>query len=55
MNFCTVACKAVSMQGLGKHVAAAMDTHATIEVSLQTVLSIRSVQRAYLGGQLKQD
>jgi hypothetical protein len=35
----------VSTQRLGKHDDAAMDTHGTIEVLLETVLSTRSVQR----------
>jgi hypothetical protein len=37
----------VSKQRLGKRVSVATDTHATIEVLLETVLSNRSVQRAY--------
>jgi hypothetical protein len=32
---------------LVKHVPAATDTHATIEVLLETVFSIRSVKRDY--------
>jgi hypothetical protein len=42
-----VACRAVSRQRLGKHVPAATDTHARIEVLLETVFSTRCVQRAY--------
>jgi hypothetical protein len=37
----------VSRQRLGKHVPAAADTHATIEVVLELVFSARSVQRNY--------
>jgi hypothetical protein len=37
----------VSRQRLGKHVPAATDTHATIQVSLETVFSTRAVQRGY--------
>jgi hypothetical protein len=37
----------VSRQRLGKHVPAATDMHATIEVLLEMVLSTRSVQRSY--------
>jgi hypothetical protein len=37
----------VSRQQLGKHVPAATDTHATIEVLLETVFSTRSVQRGF--------
>jgi hypothetical protein len=37
----------VSRQRLGKHVPAATDTHATIEVLLSMVFSTRSVQRGY--------
>jgi hypothetical protein len=37
----------VSRQLLGKHVPVATDTHATIEVLLETVFSSRSVQRGY--------
>jgi hypothetical protein len=40
----TVACRVVSRQRLGKHVPAVTDTHATIEVLLETVFSTRSVQ-----------
>jgi hypothetical protein len=43
----TVACKAVSKQWLGEHIPAATDTHAIIEVLLETVFSTRSVQRGY--------
>jgi uncharacterized NAD(P)/FAD-binding protein YdhS len=42
----TVAWRAVHRQRLGKHVPAATNTHATIEVLLETV-STRSVQRGY--------
>jgi hypothetical protein len=42
-----LACRAVSWQWLGKNVLAAKDTHATIEVMLETVFSIRSMQRGY--------
>jgi hypothetical protein len=38
-----VTCRAVSRQRLGKHVPAATDTHATIEVLLVTVISSGSV------------
>jgi hypothetical protein len=38
---------AISRQRLGKQVPAAMDTHATIEVLLETVFSTWSVQRCY--------
>jgi hypothetical protein len=34
---------AVARERLGKHVPAAMDTHAAIEKSLETVFSVRSV------------
>jgi alkylhydroperoxidase/carboxymuconolactone decarboxylase family protein YurZ len=34
------ACRAVSRQQLGEHIPAAMDTHATIEVLLETVFSM---------------
>jgi hypothetical protein len=37
----------VSMQRLGKHVPAATDTRATIEVLLETVYSTRSMKRGY--------
>jgi hypothetical protein len=37
----------VSRQWLGKHVPAATDMHATIEVLLETVFSTRPVQRGY--------
>jgi hypothetical protein len=46
-----VAFRAVSRKPLGKHVPAATDTHARIEILLETVFSTRSVQR----GQLKQE
>jgi hypothetical protein len=45
----------VSGQRLGEHVSAATDTHETLEVLLETVFSIRSVQKGLQGGQLKQD
>jgi hypothetical protein len=35
------------MQQLGKNVPMATDMHATIEVLLETVFSIQSVQRGY--------
>jgi hypothetical protein len=41
------ACRAVYRQRLGKHFHAATDMHATIEVLLETVFSIRSVQMGY--------
>jgi hypothetical protein len=41
------ACRAVSRQCLGKHVPAATDTNATIEVLLETMSFTRSVQRGY--------
>jgi hypothetical protein len=34
-------------QRIGKHVPAAMNTYATIELLLETVFSTRSVQRGY--------
>jgi hypothetical protein len=37
----------VSRQRLGKHISAETDSHATIEVLLETVSSTRSVQRGY--------
>jgi hypothetical protein len=37
----------VSRQRLGKQFLAATDTHATIQVLLETVFSTRSVQRGY--------
>jgi hypothetical protein len=37
----------VSRQRLCKHVPAATDTHAAIEILLETVFSTRSVQRGY--------
>jgi hypothetical protein len=37
----------ISRQRLGKHVTAATDTHATIEVLLETVFYTHSVQRGY--------
>jgi hypothetical protein len=37
----------VSRQRLGKHVPGVTDTHATIEVLLETVFSTRSVQSGY--------
>jgi hypothetical protein len=43
----------VSKQRLGKHVPAATDTHVTIEVLLQTVFSIQSVQTGYKEAKLK--
>jgi hypothetical protein len=39
--------KFVSRQRLGKHVPKVTDTHATIEVLLETVFYIRSLQRGY--------
>jgi hypothetical protein len=39
--------RAVSRQLLGKHVLAATETYAIIEVRLETVFSTRSVQRGY--------
>jgi hypothetical protein len=42
-----VACIAVSRQRLGQSVLAAKDTHATIELMLETVFSARSMQRSY--------
>jgi hypothetical protein len=39
--------RAVSRQRLSKNIPAATDTHATIEVLLETVFSTRSVQRGY--------
>jgi hypothetical protein len=42
-----VTCRAVSRTSLGKHVPAAMDTHATIVVLLETVFSTWFVQRGY--------
>jgi hypothetical protein len=43
----TVVSRAASRQRLGKHVPATKDTHATIEVMLETVFSTRSVQMSY--------
>jgi hypothetical protein len=43
----TVARRAVSRQRLRKHVLAAKDTHARIEIQLETVFSFRSVQGSY--------
>jgi hypothetical protein len=43
----TVACGAVPRQRLRKHVSAATNTHATIEVLLETVVSTRPGQRGY--------
>jgi hypothetical protein len=40
-----VACRYVSKQRFGKHVSAVTDTHATIEVTLESEFSTRSVQR----------
>jgi hypothetical protein len=40
-------CRAICRQRLGKHVPAATDTHATIQILLETVFSTRSVQRGY--------
>jgi hypothetical protein len=37
----------ISRQRLGKHVHAVTDTHATIEVLLETVFPTRSVERGY--------
>jgi hypothetical protein len=37
----------VSRQRLGKHIPAATDKHATIEVLLETAFSTRSVRRGY--------
>jgi hypothetical protein len=37
----------VSRQQLGKHIPAAMDTHATTEVLLEMVFSIQSLQKGY--------
>jgi hypothetical protein len=37
----------VSRQRLGKHVPAATDTYANVEVLLETVFFTRSVQRSY--------
>jgi hypothetical protein len=42
-----VACRVVSRERLAKHVPAATDTHAAIEVLLETVFYARSVQRGY--------
>jgi hypothetical protein len=39
--------RTVSRQRFGKHVPAAMDTHATMGVLLETVLSSPSVQMSY--------
>jgi hypothetical protein len=41
----SVACRAVSRQWLGKNVTASTDTHATIQVLLETVFSTRFVRR----------
>jgi hypothetical protein len=37
----------VSRQRLGKHILAATDTHATIEILLEPVFSTRYIQRGY--------
>jgi hypothetical protein len=42
-----VACRAVSGQRLAKHVPAAKDTHVTVIILLESVVSNRSVQRDY--------
>jgi hypothetical protein len=42
-----IACTAVSRQRLGKRVPATTDTHATIDVLLETMFHTRSVQRGY--------
>jgi hypothetical protein len=39
-------------QGPGKHVPAATNTQATIEILLETMFSIRSLQRGYKGREL---
>jgi hypothetical protein len=44
-----VACTAVSRQRPGKYAPAATDTHATLELLLETAFSIRSVERGYNG------
>jgi hypothetical protein len=43
----TVACRGVPRQWLDKDVPAVTNTHATIEVLLETVVSTRSVQSGY--------
>jgi hypothetical protein len=49
ITFCKyiIACRAVSRQRLGKHVPAATDRHATIEVLLEMGFSTRLVPRGY--------
>jgi hypothetical protein len=42
-----VACRAVARQQLSKHVPAAMDMHATIDILLETVFYTQSMQRGY--------
>jgi hypothetical protein len=39
--------KPVSRQLIGKHIPAATNAHATMELLLETVFSTRSVQRGY--------
>jgi hypothetical protein len=43
----TVGCRAVFRQRLGKHFPEVTDTHAIIEVPLETMLTTRAVQRGY--------
>jgi hypothetical protein len=45
-----LACRTVSRQRFGKHVPSATDEHATLEVLLDTVFSVRSVQSSYKEG-----
>jgi hypothetical protein len=40
-----VTCRALSRQRLGKHVPAATNTHAAMDLPLETVFSTRSMQR----------
>jgi hypothetical protein len=48
VNFDNIAaCRAVSRQRHGKHIPVATDTHATVEVLLETVFYTQSVQRGY--------
>jgi hypothetical protein len=53
-QFNTVACRDVSRQRLCKNFPATIDTHATIEVLLETVFSTRSVPRCYKRDGLEQ-
>jgi hypothetical protein len=47
LGIITAACRAVSRQGLGKHVPASTNTHSNITGLLETMFSTSSVQRGY--------